>query len=100
MRNGHRKSTPKVRDGKVQRKNRATPTPSYWNTLPEMPIIDRQRPGEGGRHLLMKRDVERFIELLPDWRELSVGLRAILLAPSNGRSMGWHRPGVVAVCAW
>jgi len=48
----------------------------------------------------MKRDIERFINLLPDWEELSIGLNAIVLAPGNGRCDGWHRPGIVALCAW
>jgi hypothetical protein len=100
MRHGSRKTAPKVRDGKVQRKNRLAPTPSYWNTPQDRPTIDRQRPGEGGRHVLMKRDVEQFIELLPDWADLAQGLRAIILAPRRDGCMGWHTPGVVAVCAW
>src|SRR5262245_150062 len=48
----------------------------------------------------MKRDVERFIELLPDWEELSEDLDAIVLAPGDEDRQGWHYPGVVAVCAW
>ena len=65
-----------------------------------MPVIDRQRPGKGYRHVLMQRDIETFIGLLPDWAELSRGLNAIVLAPGEYRSNGWHTPGVVGVCAW
>jgi hypothetical protein len=66
-----------------------------------MPTIDRSRPGKGFRHLPKQRDVEAFIELLPDWHELSVGLNAIVLASgSDNDCMGWHEPGVVHVCAW
>jgi hypothetical protein len=100
MRSSPRKTAPKVRGGKVQRKNRAAPTPSYWNTPQGRPVVDRQRPGEGYRHVLLARDVERFVGLLPDWAELSRDLHAILLAPGGGGAMGWHTPGVVAVCAW
>ena len=42
-----------------------------------------------------------FIELLPDWKELSKGLRAVILAPGDGIRAGWYRnTGIVAICAW
>src|SRR5262249_37295767 len=47
-----------------------------------------------------KRDVRRFIELIPDWGELSQGLRAVVLAPGDRGLLGYHRPGLVALCAW
>src|SRR5262249_30242284 len=31
---------------------------------------------------------------------LSRGLNAVLLAPGRWNVAGWHRPGIVAVCAW
>ena len=95
----NRRTAPRVVGGKVQRKNRSARTPNYWNTPQVQPVIDRQRPGAGFRHLLKKSDVERFIRLLPKWGELSTGLSAILLAPGDD-CYGWHRPGVVALCAW
>jgi hypothetical protein len=100
MRSMRRKTTPKVRDGKVQRKNRNAVTPHYLNTPQDRPAVDRQRPGQGYRHLLTKRQVHQFIDLLPDWCELSRGLRAVVLAPGERGVLGWHRPGVVAICAW
>jgi hypothetical protein len=99
MRGGNRKSAPKVRDGKVQRKNRAPETPHWSNQPPGQPIIERQRPGDGYRHVLKVRDVERFIAILPDWDELSRDLKAVLLAPGEFDTAGWHTPGVVAICA-
>ncbi len=95
-----RKATPKVVGGKVHRKNRWRPTCNYSNTPQAKPIIDRRKPGPGYRHVLKKRDVERFIDLLPDWNELSLGLNAIVLAAGSSQCDGWHRPGIVAVCAW
>ncbi len=100
MRAFYRKTTPKVKQGKVQRKNRCAPTPNYYNTPQRRPVIDRRKPGFGYRHILRKVDVERFIHLLPDWPELSRGLNAILLAPGSDDCYGWHRPGIIAVCAW
>jgi len=100
MRSIPRKTTPKVRGGKSQRKNRTDLSPGYKNHLQHEPIIDRLRPGPGYRHVLKKRDIERFIELLPDWEELSKGLDAVLLAEGEPDCFGWHHPGVVAICAW
>ncbi len=100
MQRGSRKSTPRVKDGKVQRKNRSAETPNYHNTEPVYPTIDRQRPGEGYRHVLKKRDVERFIDILPDWAELSRGLKAIVLGPGSTESLGFHNTGVITLFAW
>ena len=100
MRSFPRKTTPKVKDGKVQRKNRTDLSPGYKNHYQDRPVIERQRPGSGYRHVLLKRDIERFIDLLPAWQELATELDAILLAPGHPGRYGWHVPGVVAVCAW
>lgn len=94
------KTTPRVVDGKVQRKNRSAATPSYWNTPQRVPVIDRERPGPEHRHLLRKADIVKFITLLPDWDELSQGLDAIVLATCEENVDGWHVPGIVGVCAW
>jgi hypothetical protein len=71
-----------------------------YNTRTRLPAIDKQRPGSGYRHVLRAADVVRFIEILPGWKRLSVGLERILLAAGDPRLCGWHRCGVVAVCAW
>jgi hypothetical protein len=95
----NRKSTPKVKHGRVQKKNNHVTTPDYYNSEQASTLIDRRRPCTGYRHLLLRRDIEEFIALLPDWNELSTGLNAIVLAPGQD-AMGWHEPGVVHVCAW
>ena len=100
MRHAHRKTAPGVRDGRVRRKNNWDQTPDYDITPQARVFIDRQRPGTGYRHLLLKRDVERFIALLPDWDELSRGLNAIVLAPGSPRLLGYYRDRVVSLCAW
>jgi len=99
-RRGNRKSAPKVRDGKVQKKNRTELSLHYKNYVQNETMIDRLSPGTGYRHYLLKRDVAKFIGILPDWDELSKGLDAIILAPGNSDTLGWHVPGLVAVCAW
>lgn len=95
-----RKTTPKVVGGKVQRKNRAARTPNYYNTPQDVPIIDRRRPGAGHRHVLRKKDLVDFISILPDWDELSKGLNAVVLAPAEPGTAGWHDRGIVAICTW
>src|SRR5438270_155534 len=100
IRHLRRKSAPGVRDGVVRRKNNWQRTPDYDVTPQPFPFIDRQRAGAGYRHLLLKRDVRRFVSLLPDWPALAEGLNAIVLAPGCQRLLGYHRPGLVALCAW
>ncbi len=100
MRHLNRKSDPKVIGGLVQKKNNWTLTPNYYNSDQQAPIIDRKRPGRGFRHLLKQKDIHAFIGILPDWNELSVGLNAIVLASGRWDVYGYHRRGVVHICAW
>jgi hypothetical protein len=100
VKRSRRKTAPRVIDGVVQFKNRRAPTPNYYNTPQTVPVIDRERPGPGYRHVLKKRDVIDFISILPDWDELSKELNVIALAAGEEDTDGWHHPGVVAVCAW
>jgi hypothetical protein len=96
----HRRTTPGVRRGTVQKKHRWELTPDFAHGRFDELRFDSQAPGRGYRHLLGRRDVERFIALLPDWEELSTGLEAVLLTPGEPGLDGYHCPGVVAVCAW
>lgn len=100
MQRYNRKSAPKVRGGAVQKKNRWDLTPNYYNTAPKQLIIDRQKPGDGHRHLLKKKDIYDFIEIIPEWEDLAKGLRAIVLATAQWGLMGWHDYGVIGLCAW
>lgn len=95
----HRKTAPKVKNGKVQKKNRQLATPNYWNTRQKEMQLDVQKPGKGYKHFLKKRDILNFIKLLPNWEELSIELDAIILA-EGGDADGWYTNGVIAICAW
>ncbi len=95
-----RSSTLRVKDGRVQRKNRSAPTPNYFNSEYEAPVIDRKKPGKGFCHLLRREHVRAYIQLLPDWQELSSGLNAIVLDEGDDDFDGWHHPGIVGICAW
>ncbi len=93
------------RSGKVMGKTfrsaeRVDPTPSYWNTRQPYPVIDKKRPGPGYRHILRKKDILDFIELIPNWDELAKGLDAIVLTDGEEETEGWYTEGVVGICAW
>lgn len=97
-----KKVSPKVVDGTVRKKNRHAPTPTYWNTEQPIPVIDKEDPGPGYKHFLTKKDVLDFIEIIPNWEELSSGLNGILLARGHPTADGRHntRHGVIEICAW
>ena len=95
----HRKTTPKVKNGKVQKKNRHDLTPNYWNTRQEELQLDVEKPGKGYKHFLKKRDIIKFLQILPNWEELNIELDAIILA-RGGDADGWYNNGVLAICAW
>ncbi len=96
----HRKQSPKVKNGRVQKKNNWEKTARYSQVKNLGYVIDRQRPGKGFRHLLLKEHVERFSLLLPDWDELSQGLDAVILAEAEPGTHGWHDDGLIGICAW
>jgi hypothetical protein len=54
MQGMHRKTAPKVKSGRVQKKNRWAET----TRLDSVPVVERERPGDGYRHLLKVRDIE------------------------------------------
>ena len=57
--------------------------------------IDRRRAGKGYKHVVSTSDVYRFLELLPDWNSLSVGLNAIVLTEGMDDLDGcYYREGV------
>jgi hypothetical protein len=96
----HRRQAPKVKGGRVQKKNNWELSAHYSQVAGLGFVIDRQRPGKGYRHLLRQTDVERFVALLPDWDELARGLDAIVLAEGEFDTHGWCDNGVIGVCAW
>ena len=101
MRGNQRKSTPQVIRGEVCKKNNWSPSENRYDAPRSREIVvDRERPGEGYRHVLTKKDVQDFIALLPDWDNLAVGMNAIVLAKEYDSANGFHSPGVVHVCAW
>lgn len=92
----------KVKNGKVQEKNNLKETPNYWNTQQTIPLIVKEAPGEGYKHFLKKRDILKFIDILPEWKEISRGLNAIVLSQGCPITDGYHDAmhGVINICAW
>jgi hypothetical protein len=80
----NRRTATNVKGGRVQRKNRHIPTGSIQL------MIDRESPGRGFRHVLTKRDLLAFIDIIPDWPRLSDRLERVLLSSCGGDWYGLH----------
>ena len=70
---GNNKTTPKVKNGKVQKKN------NHAFTAMEGYVVDRERPCRGFKHVISKKDIHDFIDLIPDWPDIGVGIESIVL---------------------
>lgn len=96
----NRRTATKVKNGRVQKKNNHKLTPNYWNTRQDVLQIDMEPAGKGYKHFLKKRDIIKFLEILPNWEEIDVEFDAILLAAGEYNTDGWYTNGVVGICAW
>lgn len=95
----NRRTALKVRDGQVQKKNRHIPTGHLGC------VIDRESPGRGYRHVVCKRDLQDFIDIIPKWPALSERLERIVLVPAgdaDGCHEFFHREetGAIYLHAW
>lgn len=96
----NRRSAMRVRNGRVLKKNNWRLDPGDYRAVPQSEIrLVRKRPREGTRHLITIAQLRRFIELLPEWDEVAIGLDAIVLDAATDCD-GWYAPGGVAICAW
>ena len=91
-----RKTNPKVRNGVVQKKNRYAPT--RLNSL----SVGLYKGG--GRKVVSKEDIWKFVRLIPNWKRVSKDLVLIYLAGfTNDYEDGWYeyprRPTIV-LSAW
>jgi len=73
----NRRTATKVKGGRVQRKNRHKPTGQ------DGCILYRESPGRGFRHVVSKRDLQAFIDIIPDWERLSERLERIVLSTAK-----------------
>jgi hypothetical protein len=91
----------RVRDGRVLKKNNWVPDHKDYYARRQSEIqIERTHPGPGYRHVVTVAQLRRFLEILPDWDELAVGLEAISIWRGSRRWFGWCNPGVVVIMAW
>jgi hypothetical protein len=96
----NRRTATKVKDGRVQRKNRHRPTGH------EGYVLDRESPGRESRHVVSKRDVQAFVDIIPDWHRFSERLERIVLASRRGDWDGAHEfyhreeTGAIFLHAW
>ncbi|MDB5294186.1 MAG: hypothetical protein JWO31_169 [Phycisphaerales bacterium] len=100
MRSPSIKSSPRVKSGRQYAAEHSLPAPRDLNSPRDTTRVFRKNPGPTLRHFVQVRHVRAFVEILPDWTTLSAGLNAILLAPPPRPGVdGFHRPGLVAICA-
>ena len=96
----NRRTATKVRDGRVQRKNRHRPTGH------EGYVLDRESPGRGFHHVVCKRDLQEFLDIVPEWHRFSERLERIVLAShsqdSDAAHEFYHREetGAIFLHAW
>ena len=90
----------KVKDGKVQKKN------NHRETVHRGFIVDRESPQKGYKHVVSKREIFDFVELIPDHENLLHGLERIQLTSGSETSDGtytryWRtRTGCIELSAW
>ncbi len=100
-----RKTNPRVVNGTVQKKNNATTTGDYYVEPLTHWKFEKQRPLPGFKHVVGKKDLDKFIEIIPGFEELSKELDAIVLTKGTEflfglyRS-GWTDHGIIHLCAW
>ena len=96
----NRRTATKVKGGCVQRKNRRRPTGHDGY------VLDRESPGRGFRHVVTKRDVQAFIDIIPEWQRFSERLERIILASHSEEDDGAHEfyhreeTGAIFLHAW
>jgi hypothetical protein len=96
----NRRTATKVKDGRVQRKNRHVPTVHSGY------VFDRESPGRGFRHVVSRRDVQAFMDMVSDWDRISHRLERVVLAAKDsgldGQYAFYHREesGAIFLHAW
>ena len=96
----NRRTSSKVVGGLVQRKNNHVPTAQTGY------VVDRVRPGKGYRHVLKKKDIHDFTDIVPDWVSASQGIESIVLDSGSDFQDGLYRhykregTGIILLSAW
>jgi hypothetical protein len=96
----NRRTATKVINGSTRGKNRITPTSHRGY------VIDRRQPGKGYRHVVSKRDLQSFFDIIPEWESLSHRLERVVLSAGSDDSDGYHdfyhreETGAIFLHAW
>lgn len=98
------RQTPRVVDGAVQKKQRRDVLVSEHELRDSddepLPIVTLPAL-RGWRHVVDESELARFVRLIPDWDERSLGLRALILGEGGDGTYGWHdERGVICLNAW
>ena len=96
----NRKTSPKVIAGLVQRKN------NHSKTARNGYVVDRKRAGKGYRHVLKKKDIHDFTDIIPNWNTVCEGIESIVLDAGDEFLDGLYRhysyegTGIIWLSAW
>jgi hypothetical protein len=96
----NRKTSPKVIGGLVQRKN------NHFKTARNGYVVDRKRAGKGYRHVIKKKDIHDFTDIIPDWEVICEGIESIILGAGDEFLDGLYRhynyedTGIIWLSAW
>ena len=81
----NRKTSPKVIGGLTQRKNNHSKTARLGY------VVDRQRAGKGYKHVLKKKDIHDFTDIIPEWEKVSIGIESIVIDAGHEYRDGLYR---------
>lgn len=98
-RTNKKKTTPKVKSGKVQRKNYRDVT----IIRPDSLKIHVEAPSLGFQHFLTAENICEFIKIIPEWEMISKGLDEIVLAEEDpDEADGFYDADErkISICAW
>jgi hypothetical protein len=100
-----RKSTPKVRGGRVWRKNRwdssgiAASRSRMSGRGWSFDLVESPAP-RGFVHVVRPQDLRRFIAMMPEAPKLLEGVHTVALDGSRVGPWGIYYPGVITLCPW
>ena len=96
----NRKQSPKVVGGQVLRKNNHIKTSKLGY------IVDRVRPGKGYKHVVRKKEIHDFIDLIPNWESICKDVESIILDAGDEWADGYYQhqqsegTGIIWITAW
>ena len=99
---GHRKTTPKVKSGKVQKKQRwaASLDEDDVRAAGSALVLEERAPGVQRRHVVSVLDLPQFFACIPDWEQHCAGLRGIVLDNEPDCIGSYDSRGVIRLSSW